>query len=52
MLRKNYEEILLSIVRFDEADVITLSDNDYDNLGGWNQGWDNDDWLDSILGKK
>ena len=43
MGRKEYEKILLSIIRLEEADVITLSNNDYDNLGGlggWNPGWD------------
>lgn len=43
MGRKEYEKILLSIIRLEEADVITLSNNDYDNLGGlggWNDGWD------------
>ena len=52
MGKKNYEKMLLSVIRFEEADVITLSENDYDNLGGiggWNPGWDFD-WTD-LTGK-
>ena len=52
MGKKNYEKMLLSVIRFEEADVITLSVNDNDNLGGlggWNPGW-GFDWTD-LTGK-
>ena len=53
MGRKDYEEMLLSIVRFDEVDVITFSsNNNNDNIGDWNDGWNgnDDDWLKDIIG--
>ena len=42
MGKKLYEEMKLTLIRFDEADVLTYSENDYDNVGpgGWNPGWD------------
>lgn len=45
MRKKDYETMLLSIICFEEADVITLSENDYDNTGDWVGGWED------ILGK-
>ena len=48
MAKKRYEEIKLTLIRFGEADVLTYSENDYDNTDGWNSGW-NDDWLDAFL---
>lgn len=43
MGKKGYKKMLLSITRFEEADIITSSwdDNNYDNIGpgGWNPGW-------------
>lgn len=42
---KKYEELRLSIFRLDATDILTISDNDYDNTGDWVGGWED------ILGK-
>lgn len=34
---KKYEELFFQVVRFEEQDVITGSDND--NVGGANENW-------------
>lgn len=44
MGRKIYEEIKMTVICFEEADIITYSENDYDNIGGWNPGWEFD-WM-------
>ena len=39
MGRKKYEELRLSVICFEVADIITMSPNDYDNTGDWVDGW-------------
>ena len=38
MGKKLYEEMKLTLIRFDEADVLTYSENDYDNVGADKEG--------------
>ena len=45
---RNYEELYLQIMRFENEDVITSSiTNDKDNVGGANSNWEG--WIEGVM---